>query len=467
MATKTAHFSITGEAMTGLVQARMLDDEPGAAYRLATCLGVEDPVIAATIPSIAMRLCDGVASLEGDESGMDVVERDHPEYREQLAWLFAGRIRLHGRWYRPVAYVSNVGRMDMRNAHGKQVMQAGINRGYTNRAWHYCDKDEIVAEHAAYKGYDVVFRACGERPHWHQPPIGEQAALDEYFATGRGLEERSHSKWYGNESADWPWSRVRPENEPPPPGGGPARYQGTEPNEAMLEKQRLRRVADLRVLILAQAGDDLIELSWEAKDKIPAGKAMIPRAPFVVWSFARLKWFQGLLPEWKPISPSGMKIWDLDDPVHTDWVIGGGLDPQDRDLYWGAKAEAAERLRSKLQDEFDERVRALDESVTTLVTGPRATGLVVHGKEGVATPPGSVVIVPDLRSRWLWAIQGAAAVITQAGGEVAHLAQIARDQAVPVVRAESALARWAEGETVEVDPEARTVRRILQEPDNA
>lgn len=460
MVRKTAHFTITGEAFVHLARQRMLDDEPAAAYRLATSLGIDDPVVKATIPSIAMRILDGTATLDGDESGMDVVDQVDSEYRERLAWLFAGRVRLHGRWYQPVAYVSNVGRMDMRNDHGRVVQAFG--GGYTNRAWHYCGKDEIVAELASYRDAsglerDVVFRACGERPHWHQSPIGAQAALDQFLAAGRRLEERSHAKWYGDEE----WS----------PQGSRARYKGVEPNQAMAEllkekedeAARLRRVADLRRLILEQAGNDLIELAWEAKGEAPAGTAMIPRAPFVVWAFARLKWFQGLLPEWKPISPSGMKVWAMDDPVHTDWVIGGGFDPQDRDLYWGAKAKAAERLRSRLQDEFDDRKRILDESITTLVTGPAVIGVVTHARRETTPEPGMVVIVPDLRPQWLPCVAQAAAIITQAGGEIAHLAQIAREQAVPVVRADDALKRWTEGETVRVDPEARTVTRVVND----
>lgn len=492
----TAHFSITGAAFVGLVQSRMLDDEPGAAYRLATSIGTGNPAVDATIPGIAIRVCDGVAALEGDEHGMDVVDRDYPEYRRQLAWLFAGRIKLHGRWYQPVAYVSDVGPMDLTNNHNKSTTTWNTG-GINNRGWHYCDKDEIVADHVAFKDKtrfgmerEVIFRQCGERPHWHQPPLDTRAALEEYLAAGRGLEERGHSKRYGIDPESWPsgypgraWMR-----EPEPPAGGLARFHGTVPNAAMerrlasappfdrrapklteeeeeardaeIEASRLRRVADLRELILARAGDDLVELAWEAKGDVPAGKAMIPRAPFVIWCFARLKWFHALLPEWQPISPPGMKIWAMDDPIHTDWVIGGGFDPQDRDLYWGAKSEAAERLRSRLQDEFDERKRAENEAVTTLVTGPKVVGTVILGLPGVTPAPGLVVIVPSLHSRYLWAVTGAAAVITEAGGEVAHLAQVARERAVPVVRAERALERWGEGDVVEVDPEARTVRVV-------
>jgi phosphohistidine swiveling domain-containing protein len=483
MRSGTAHFRITGAGFTRLVHDRMLDDAPDAAYRLATSIGSGNPAIDDTIPKIAQRLCDGVVSLRGDETGMDVVEHDHKGYRRRLAWLHAGRIRMRDRWWQPVAYVADVGPMDLRNDHGVRTYTPAGGRGIINRGWHYCGKDEIVVDHAEYSDRrnldmrcDVIFRACVERPHWHQPVRSPQAALEEYLAAGRRLERRGHSVSYGKDPERWPsgyagraWAR-----EPEPPAGGPARYHGTVPNEAMQRKleeeaeaSRLRRVADLRKLVLDQAGDDLIELAWEARGEVPAGKAMIPRAPFLLWAFSRLRWYQRFMPEWRTVCPGGMKM-AMDDPNHTDWVVGGGFDPQDRDLYWGgAKAEAADRLRAELQDAFETRQRAEDEAVVTLITGPVARGPVVHGVPGATPEPGRIVVVPNLHTRYLWAVQGAAAVITEEGGEVAHLAQVAREQALPVVRAEGALSRWFEGDVVEVDPEARTVRvisRALEDP---
>jgi len=474
---EVAHFRITGQAFTRLIQARMLDDAPDAAYRLATSIGSGDPAVDDTIPKIAQRLCDGKAALEGDERSMQVVSKAHRKYQTRIAWLHAGRIRLRDRWWQPVAYVQDVGPMDLKNDHGMLTYTPPGGRGIKNRGWHYCGKDEIVVDHVSYKDpesphfeREVIFRACVERPHWHQPPARPQEALEEYLAAGRTLEKRGHSTSYGHDPERWPpgYSIAKPRQPNEKAMRRKLAEQEQEAREKAEEESRLRRVADLRALILAQAGDDLIELAWEARGEVPAGKAMVPRAPFLRWAFARLKYYDQFLPEWRTISPSGMKM-ALDEPNHTDWVIGGGFDPLDRDLYWGgAKAEAAGRLHSRLQDEFEDRVRAEEEKVTTLVTGARVTGVVVHGLPGKTPAPGLVVVVPNLHSRYLWAVQAAAAVISEEGGEVAHLVQVAREQAIPVVRAERALQRWGEGDVVEVDTEARTVRvvsRRIVEPD--
>ena len=549
-------FRITGESFTHRVQQFMLDDDPGRAYRLATGIGSDDPAEDATVERIARRLCEGEIALEGDESGMDVVERDHPEYRRRIAWLFAGRIRIQGTWYQPIAYVEDVGPMDLTNDHGVVVRKNG-NRGFVGRAWHYAGKDEIVADDVIFHEgsmrleREVIFQRCEERPAWQTPPRTTQLALEEFLAAGRWLEKRGHVRLYG--TAGWPedwlnrWPNRLPPIEPGPPGDGPPTYLRDEARRreakreadevrrmtdadrsvaikvglihepqpssspqsvdearyAMIpdiriaaqaaeeidpvgareakrreqereerlreerqreeEMSRQRRLADLRGAILAQAGDDLIEFTWPAEGEVPAGSVMIPRAPFLIWSFSRLPYYRHVLPAWKTICPTGMKM-NLDDPNHTDWIVGGGLDPEDRDLYWGAKADAAMDLRSRLQDEFDARERALDEAVTVLVAGPRALATVVHGQPGMTPPPGHVVVLPDLRTRYLWSVQGAAAVISEVGGEVAHLVQISREGGVPVLRAEGALSRWPEGTLVEVDSEERTVRRVLKEP---
>lgn len=474
---KTAHFTITGAAFTKLVRARMLDDAPAAAYRLASCLLSDDPLEQHRVLSYAVRLCNGTAKMIGNESDMQLVDDETKKadaYRKQLTWLYSGRIRIGMKWYQPTAFVTDVGPHDV---------------GCDPREKHYCGSDEIVAEYANYPDpkfpsikRGVIFEQCGERPHWHEVPRGHQEALEEYLAAGRSLQERSHSKTYRDEP---PPIQLRPQSEGVP-GRGPNRYSGTfdkdigldvdDPRyeaavaarDAEAKASRLRRVADLREIILKQAGDDLIELSWpdamnEYEDpptvRVPAGKTMIPRAPFMHWAFARLTYLKIQLPLWKTISPSGMKMM-MDNENHTDWVIGGGFDPQDPELYGGRVYDkAADLLRSKIQDEHDDRRRAEEEKVTTLVTGATVQGLVHHGKVNKPAPqPGMIVVLPNLNPKYLVTVAGAAAVITQEGGAVAHLAQVGLEQGLPMVRKDDALEAFTEHSLVEVNAEARTAK---------
>src|SRR5690606_31926447 len=93
------HFSIGGEALTRLARERLLAANPGSAWRIITSLhgnGVAEA---------------GLAVLRGDKKfiGVNIVElvdedpAEAKRHKDRVAWLYAGRIRHRGRWYRPVA----------------------------------------------------------------------------------------------------------------------------------------------------------------------------------------------------------------------------------------------------------------------------------------------------------------------------------------------------------------------------
>jgi phosphohistidine swiveling domain-containing protein len=599
MATERAvHFQISGVDFTRMARERLLEDNPGHAWRIASCLGNDDgDDREAGVPDAALAILKGTKKLVGNESGMKLV-KEHAKVTErhvkQVQYTYAGRIKIFDKWYRPIAYVSDMGPRDMKNDHCKPVFRygSGIMKGYANRAWHYCGKDEIVVENATYKdpdsfdmGREVIFRSCGERPFWQDVPRDGQAALDEYLAAGHGLEERGHSKWYGTTSEEI-WADA-PDQDPNDPDDATtaikavhmrseriqreqaaikqgdllpmnarlnaelelaneldkddrpevqglrddpqkgqraemikrAREKGLgvgvmaemldeldptalgkmlEAEDARLkaelrlaeeldeaareeaerqidherEELRQRRLATWRQTILAQAGDDLLDLSWPAtllddKDeawgrgkagdvRYPAGSVKVPRAPFMHWAFARMKMYESQLPPWQPVCPSGLKM-QMDDVFHTDWIVGAGLDPQDRELLYhpGPVGDAAMQLAHVLQDKFD---RPSD--VHVLVDGPHVSGVVHHGKRKQPSPSGSIVVLPNLHPDFLITIDDAAGVITEEGGAVAHLAQVGRERNLPIVRVANARERYEPGIYVMIDTASRKVEGL-------
>lgn len=519
MTTHTAHFRISGADFTRMARERLLEDAPGHAWRIASSLlNDSDEDRQDGVADAALGILNGTKKLIGDETGMQIVKEPLATTKRHMARvreIYAGRIRVDGRWYRPVAYVSDMGPRDMKNDHGKHVAYVVSQRGYTNRAWHYCGKDEIVIDLASYPDptypsikREVIFRACGERPHWLEVPLTPQAALDEFLAAGHSLDERSHSKLYGTTADEiWDGVPIEPVNPDTTEVAVRAVHQRAERvkherdgikrgdltamnvrlnaelelaqelddeaererAEDLIEAQhvvlRKRHIEDLRDRILKQAGDDLIELVWGTSKSVdplsgedaeaPGGRAMIPRAPFMHWAFARMKMYEKQLPPWTPVSPTGMKMM-LDDPNHTDWVIAAGFDPQDRHVYRSGKGsftEAAMNLAHELQNKFDE-----PSDVHVLVDGPYASGTIHHGRKKKPSPAGAVVVLPNLHPDYLHAIEDAVGVITEEGGAVAHLAQVGRERNLPIVRIAGAIERFHEGGEVSIDTATRTVR---------
>lgn len=572
--TTIAHFRIDGADLTRIIRERLLEDAPGHAWRIATSLGSNDPNNREKgVADAALGILNGTRKLVGNESDMRVAKERANVTKKHMAAvreIYAGRIRIRDKWYRPIAYVTNCGPRDMRNDHGVPVRRLGNNKGYSNRAWHYAGRDEIVAEYAGYPDpttpsikREVIFRTCGERPHWMDVPRDAQAALDEWLATGHGLEERSHTKWYGDDvprhwsdtsdgfdsfdsnavdrvvrernelkqgnlgpmnarlNAELELAQELDEDDRPEvqalradpqkgtfsklierayekgPGVGVMAEMLAEADPAALasivptttyeqeleqlrdderlaqeiadagdreaaeeaidrerEALRLKRLGQLRERILQQANGDLLDLSWSATERVAAGAVKVPRAPFLHWAFARMKMFEQQLPPWQTVSPIGLKMMN-DDPYHTDWVIGAGLDPDDRSLlyYPGPVGDAAMKLSHELQDKFDE-----PSDVHVLVDGPHVSGTIHHGTKKKPCPDGAIVVLPNLHPDYLETIADAAAVITEEGGAVAHLANVSRERNLPIVRIAGALNRFNPGDEVSVDTATRTVR---------
>lgn len=440
-----AHFTIDGGYLTQLIQRLMLEDSPGKAWRVAENVrGGDADVTAAT----TIKLIKGTHRLKGDSSkGLQLVEqgpRAVRRFQKKLDYIYAGRIQIGVLWFRPVAWIDGYGREDMKNDHNKPVYQQrfGGAWGYVNRGWHYVAHDETLLVARAPKKSpwlkgreredDFVFEPCGERPHWMRPCADATVALEEWWAAGRRLDHRGWIAWY---AGDAPASNVLVQDAED--------LDDAEQDARAAEADRVRQIRydHLRNKILEQAGDDLIDFRHGSAD------LRIPRAPFVHWALDRTG-AKHLAPPWRVISPSGMKL-QLDDPFHTDWMIGAGLtlDYDDRELH-----------DALLEFRFETARTFTDAECGLLVGGPYACAKAVHPTIGETVPLGSIVVLPDLRPQWLSSLIGAAAVVAEKGGAGAHLAQIGRERHLPIVIVRDARTRYPAGTTISVDSETPCVR---------
>jgi phosphohistidine swiveling domain-containing protein len=466
-------FVIHGEDMTRMIRDRLLEDTPGAAYRLATC--VVDTDTGDPAEQVALRLLKGEVKLTGDSTNGITVEPEDPAVMEThqaaVRRLFAGRLRVNNLWYRPIACVTDVGRNDLRNDHNKRVytLSAG---GMVNREWHYASPTEIVVDCAGERN-SIIFEPCGELPHWMVPPRDGAAALVEWRAVGRSLEERSHSLWYPPEPTWAAESDARAEEDED--AVRQLREQEEDEANARYESERDAEFAEYERAIVAQAGDDFIELSWPASDHAdaeererlaswglqpepyPAATVRVPRVPFVRWAIDRYPRLRHMEPAWTNVCPSGLKL-TMDSRDHSDWMLGAGLGHVIRGGRYTTHPsyKAAMALMSEVLVDYGARC---DDGVVVLSPGHRAiTSRVVHGKPNIPAPAGSIVVLPDLRPAYLITIKDAAAVLTQEGGAAAHLANVGREQSLAILRVPGVFLRFQPGDRVTVDAENGRVR---------
>ncbi|UTC29742.1 hypothetical protein BAJUN_01120 [Bajunvirus bajun] len=200
-------------------------------------------------------------------------------------------------------------------------------------------------------------------------------------------------------------------------------------------------VAALRTMIKAQAGDDTFDMVVEGKTH------KVPRAPFEGWALNRTAWFH-LKPAWQCIAPSGLKMVG-DDPYHNDWMLGGDFQLEDYGFGGGTPlAEAAGKHVEEVQRRY------FNAEVPVLSGAGTVEGVIVHLKPGDRLKEGQIGVIKNAGPDYVQAAQDAityrSALITEAGGAVAHLVTVFRDQDLKIVRVPNARKVYPEGRTVTV-----------------
>ena len=193
------------------------------------------------------------------------------------------------------------------------------------------------------------------------------------------------------------------------------------------EKAYLTSLREIRRRVQRQAGE--APGAWLELSKPVAGQTVrVPRAPFVHWALSRT-WGAHLAPPWAACATSGLRLFD-DDPFHSDWLLGCTLDEPWN--HWTALSDAAADLFGKIQHEY------LDFRCAVLSGTGAAFGQAVHTKPGQRCADNEIAIIPAASPDYLEAVLSAAGTITEEGGSVAHLANVAREHRCILVRVPNA-----------------------------
>ena len=327
----------------------------------------------------------------------------------------------------------------------------------------------------------VLFERCGAPPVWLKPrvPNGDhRAALREWLLTRRYLEKRGPRRMLEDvevhrarvESA----ARARDEQTD-------REYQEREQERLAAERKRRAEERDRREAaawqahveqrqryaeaIRAQAGDDpdawfdlevdyggegrAQHCDWQRHEEGAAGIVVyrVPRAPFICDALRRTHG-QHLAPEWECVCPPGYKVM-LDSQWHSDWMLGAGVPIE---AWWGDRDDkiirAAQQAQWKLQEEM------LGFEVHVLGGTGSVTNTVLHPKPDERVPAGAVIVIPYASPKYQIPAQTAGpggAIITEVGEELSHLANVAAERGLRLVRIEGARELYPAGTRITVD----------------
>lgn len=463
---RRACFVVEGAFLAEHARRLMLSEVPASAWRL-----LKTALVGAEVDETARAILDGHRTLVGDSSvGLTAVaekKKVTASYRKTLLFIYAGRVRIKNAWYRPATEV----KLDVASAEaasrivsrymelsGDVLRPVGtesadalelLRMWWRARMEHGAMGGQIAVElrDGVTRTRFVLFEPCGEPPFWWDELRTPEEAFDQYQDHRRPVDEQTlcMEDFTGHEYEIEEADELRESSEETAVARA-AREAAEQIQNDADDARRAAYIAGLREKILEQAGDDLIDLKIPGDTDDPADDVFprehrervvkVPRAPFLHWLLRRLDKAH-LAPPWTPVSPSGLKL-QMDDECHTDWMIGAGLDLH-ADYWHGSNAHKA-----AFELGYDITTRIANVNAIPL---SRGNGEVVHGIVGQ-----SIAVLADLRPSQADLVLASRAVVTEMGGELAHLAIVARESGIPLMLVKNARELFPSGTYLRVDP---------------
>lgn len=201
-------------------------------------------------------------------------------------------------------------------------------------------------------------------------------------------------------------------------------------------------------------------------DKRPSRFA-IPKPPFVRRMLME-KW-EHIIPAWRNVCPPNFKMFG-DNPDHSDWMVGSDPIVPMESWYgsWnGTEDRPLKDALARKEEEFFAEYTGSHKDVFVLSGSGETDYLPVYQPTDENSrvecgdvlskqhPDGHprkpfILVVPSAHPSYSYLAMNAAAIITEVGGALCHLAVITREKNIPVVRVKDACKKYITGTTVRV-----------------
>jgi hypothetical protein len=438
---ESLHFTVEGGFITNHFRNLCLEGEWSKALNQLQQSLIGFPM------DLAIKVLSGEKRLEGENNEMTLEDDpDSSEYREKLLSLYGRRIYRHGVWYKPMAIINTIYE-DCEMA--------------SERARIYCpDYDSYMFLNGTMITLEKT--ADSNPPVWLEETLRKEP-MPEVFLRGvveYGVTE-SDIETYGSED-----SMVREIVEYQTERGFLCdEYEVSDfmdldfVREEIRQRKKIRAVyeerkaeayyAELREKIFEQAEESGGFMTIKACHG--EKEYRVPRAPFLKWcyTYGSHMIYQGeLLPEWEPVSPSGLKMGG-DNRYHTDYVIGAGFGPHefyDNDDF---KSAAFDALNNELELDL------------ITVTGSGKIVGSIH-KISEDTDPeycrDKIIVIPHAGVEYFEHSKVARLTIAEIGGPGSHLAINAAEFDIKLILIENAR-KILEKDEIEFDLDNQTYVR--------
>lgn len=228
--------------------------------------------------------------------------------------------------------------------------------------------------------------------------------------------------------------------------------------EELRERRSSRYILDLKNAIL---NDPAIKKAGFTDLINKEGKvlASVPTLPLVCWT-CFMAGQEDSTPDYRPYSPRGLKEYH-DNPYHTEWMVGGGIDLE-KDYHAGSEIQKAAFAWSQNYQKF---FFGFEHQV--LSSGPVVSGRIRFATDHNAheIKSGDIVVIPSAGPKYQLHVEqacrnGKGGVIAINGHKGTHLAVVGRERGLTIFRIEDAASRFVEGLKVLLDPRHGTVHFV-------
>lgn len=242
------------------------------------------------------------------------------------------------------------------------------------------------------------------------------------------------------------------------------------------EARRLAALEEIRQEVIEYANNDK-EHGWLTVHH-EGRNYKFPKRALVHHVFDRMKPMAKLIPPYEAFSPSGVKL-QMDDPFHTDVLLGAGFDLDDAYKHRSDENEALHEAIRMIEDEYREKMRF---DFTILANGFLHKDLTYFSAEvyeydgplpkhtwssrhiDSAKKPKDIhstarcLVIPNASVEYQIACTNADVIITEVGGQLAHMAIVSREMGKLLLRVDNALEKFPPGSKFWIDLEELTLK---------
>lgn len=446
MVTENVYWQVHGDFITNLAREKVLES-----YRNGC------QFLQASFPTMTLEQINDILNGKKRLTGINDLgyEDELPEIREEheaeLKYAYRNIFFQNGDYYKPIRKVVSYGYNDAEDGSCGSPLNPSQVAG---RASHYKQSfSDIVYYNKEDRHNYICEKVIRNLPFW----VNDKDLTFELCIDNCRIDDVGHDEMYGEEDEEEIPSAFEPTNDQILTDYIASELQITNNIKkfAELEKYniiKIKKQAEIHGYI------DLKTLEGEVV-------ATVPKAPFYHWAFARVRMNKEViqLPEWDVVSKSGVKMYG-DNPYHTDWMLGGGVDSNE---YYGNDSvinRASYHMQNELQsDLLKYECTVLSSSEQGWVIGDV---VLVNGEEDFdKVEDDSIIVIPNAGINFTEAFlkatkSGNGGVICQYGSRVAHLCKISREKDVIILQEDGCMEKYYNGCGLSLSSEDGTIRVI-------